>query len=43
MDRVDGHKTYARGVIRDEQGATAEAEGVFIMPAWARDSQESGE
>ena len=43
VDRVDGHKTYARGVIRDEQCATAEAEGVFIMPAWARDSQESGE
>ncbi|RRR42337.1 PaaI family thioesterase [Mycolicibacter terrae] len=30
-------KTYARGHISDAAGITVEAEGVFIMPAWARD------
>jgi len=39
VDRIDGHKTYARGIIRDAQGPTVEAEGVFITPAWARDSE----
>lgn len=39
VERVEGHKTYARGVIRDGQGPTVEADGVFIMPAWARDSE----
>ena len=38
VERVDGHKTYARGVICDTAGQTVEAEGVFIMPAWARDA-----
>lgn len=38
IDRVQGHKTYARGFISDAQGPTVEAEGVFITPAWARDS-----
>ena len=37
VDRHDNHKTYARGFISDAQGTTVEAEGVFIMPAWARD------
>lgn len=41
VDRVDGHKTYARGIISDTEGPTAEAEGVFIMPAWARETQET--
>ncbi|MGI9123170.1 MAG: PaaI family thioesterase [Mycobacterium sp.] len=39
IDRVEGHKTYARGFIGDNDGPTVEAEGVFIMPAWARDNQ----
>ena len=39
VDRVEGHKTYARGFISDGQGPTVEAEGVFIMPAWARENQ----
>jgi acyl-coenzyme A thioesterase PaaI-like protein len=38
VDRVDGIKTYARGELRDAQGVTVEAEGVFIMPAWAREA-----
>jgi hypothetical protein len=37
VDRSEGHKTYARGVISDAQGPTVEAEGLFIMPAWARE------
>lgn len=41
VDRIEGHKTYAHGFIGDAQGPTAEAEGVFVMPAWARESQEN--
>jgi len=37
VERSVNHKTYARGFISDAQGPTAEAEGVFIMPVWARD------
>jgi acyl-coenzyme A thioesterase PaaI-like protein len=37
VDRIDGHKTYARGFIRDADGRSVEAEGVFITPVWARD------
>lgn len=37
VERSENHKTYARGFISDAQGPTAEAEGVFIMPIWARD------
>lgn len=36
VERIDGHKTYARGSLSDAEGTTVEAEGVFIMPAWAR-------
>lgn len=36
IDRIDGHKTYAVGVISTADGPTVEAEGVFITPAWAR-------
>lgn len=38
IDRVEGIKTFARGEMRDADGVTAEADGVFIMPAWARDA-----
>jgi acyl-coenzyme A thioesterase PaaI-like protein len=37
VERTEGHKTYARGVISDAQGPTVEAEGLFVMPAWARE------
>lgn len=37
IDRVERHKTYARGSISDGRGPTVEAEGIFITPAWARD------
>mgnify|MGYP002737819236 CR=1 FL=1 len=36
IDRIEGHKTYARGFISDAEGPTVVAEGVFITPAWAR-------
>ncbi len=42
IDRVEGPKTYARGFISDAQGPTVEAEGIFITPAWARET-DSGE
>jgi len=36
IDRVEGFKTYAVGHIADAEGVTVEAEGVFILPKWAR-------
>lgn len=38
IDRNEGAKTYARGYLSDADGVTVEAEGVFIVPAWARDA-----
>lgn len=40
IDRNENHKTYARGFISDAQGPTVEAEGVFIMPMWAREQEQ---
>jgi acyl-coenzyme A thioesterase PaaI-like protein len=34
--RREGVKTFARGRLCDEAGVTVEADGVFILPAWAR-------
>ncbi|MGE2715971.1 PaaI family thioesterase [Mycolicibacterium litorale] len=39
IDRTDGVKTFARGVLRDADGVTVEADGIFIKPAWARDPE----
>ena len=39
MDRVEGIKTYAVGHIADAEGICVEAEGVFILPRWARGEQ----
>jgi Thioesterase superfamily len=39
IDRIDGIKTYAKGFIADAQGRTVEAEGVFILPVWAREAR----
>jgi hypothetical protein len=36
IERIDGFKTFARGYLKDAEGVTVEAEGVFIQPAWAR-------
>lgn len=38
VERIEGVKTFARGYLKDANGATVEAEGVFIRPAWARDA-----
>lgn len=35
--RTDGVKTFAVGHLADEEGVTVEAEGVFILPRWARE------
>jgi acyl-coenzyme A thioesterase PaaI-like protein len=39
IDRREGVKVFARGVISDAVGVTVEAEGVFIEPSWVRDGQ----
>lgn len=36
ITRVDGIKAFASGHVSDSAGPTAEAEGVFILPKWAR-------
>ncbi|MGV0746333.1 PaaI family thioesterase [Mycolicibacterium sp. XJ870] len=36
ITRTDGIKAFAAGHISDADGITAEAEGVFILPKWAR-------
>ena len=40
IDRVEGVKTFAVGTISDADGVTVEAEGVFILPKWAREAFE---
>jgi acyl-coenzyme A thioesterase PaaI-like protein len=40
IDRVEGIKTFAVGSISDTEGTTVEAEGVFILPRWAREAIE---
>jgi acyl-coenzyme A thioesterase PaaI-like protein len=42
IERSEGHKTWARGEICGPDGATVEAEGLFILPRWARERVESG-
>lgn len=37
IERGEGIKTWAKGQIVGPDGVTAEAEGVFILPRWARD------
>lgn len=38
IDRRDGIKTWAKGrILRPDGETTAEAEGLFILPKWARD------
>ncbi len=36
VDRAEGIKTYVVGHIADAEGVCVEAEGVFILPRWAR-------
>jgi uncharacterized protein (TIGR00369 family) len=38
IDRVEGYKTTVRGRLKDADGnPTVEAEGLFILPRWARE------
>ena len=36
IERTEGVKTFAVGHLADDEGITVEAEGVFIVPKWAR-------
>ena len=38
IERSEGIKTWARGHLRDAEGVTVEAEGLFILPRWARET-----
>jgi acyl-coenzyme A thioesterase PaaI-like protein len=37
IERTEGIKTWARGHLSDAEGITVEAEGLFILPRWARE------
>jgi hypothetical protein len=37
VDRYEGYKTIVTATISDADGVTVAAEGVFVMPRWARD------
>jgi acyl-coenzyme A thioesterase PaaI-like protein len=36
VERTEGFKSFVSGHLSDDEGITAEAEGIFITPAWAR-------
>ncbi|MCL2542168.1 MAG: PaaI family thioesterase [Nocardioidaceae bacterium] len=36
IDRSEGIKTWAKGHLIGPDGVTAEAEGIFVLPRWAR-------
>lgn len=38
IERAEEHKTWARGAIIGPDGVTVEAEGLFILPRWAREA-----
>lgn len=38
VERTDEIKSFVSGHLSDAEGITAEAEGIFIKPAWARDA-----
>lgn len=37
IERSEGIKTWAQGHLMDADGVTVEAEGLFILPRWARE------
>lgn len=43
LDRIDGVKTFTKGEVSTADGVTAEVEGVFILPKWARERAARGE
>lgn len=38
IDRSEGIKTWAKGHLMDAESVTVEAEGLFILPRWAREA-----
>lgn len=38
VDRVEGVRTHVLGTISDAEGMCVEAEGIFILPRWARET-----
>jgi hypothetical protein len=43
IERSEGIKTWARGELRGADGVTVEAEGLFILPRWAREAIANGD
>ncbi|MFC7493189.1 MULTISPECIES: PaaI family thioesterase [unclassified Nocardioides] len=43
IERSEGIKTWARGQVSDAEGVTVEAEGLFILPRWAREAMAAQE
>lgn len=41
VDRIEGVKTFVTGHLAGADGVSVEAEGVFILPRWARDAMGS--
>jgi len=39
VERTEGFKSFVSGRLSDAEGITAEAEGIFIKPAWAREAE----
>jgi acyl-coenzyme A thioesterase PaaI-like protein len=37
VERTEGIKTFVSGHLSDSEGITAEAEGIFVQPVWARE------
>jgi acyl-coenzyme A thioesterase PaaI-like protein len=37
IDRFEGWKTIVLATVSDAEGVTVEAEGIFVMPRWARE------
>jgi len=42
IDRVEGVKTFVTGHLAGPDGVCVEAEGIFILPRWARSGDGSG-
>ncbi|MFD4293389.1 PaaI family thioesterase [Rhodococcus sp. NPDC058505] len=41
FDRIEGVKAFVKGHIADADGVTVEAEGIFILPRWAREATDA--
>lgn len=41
IEKVDGVKTTVKGHLKDAEGVTVEAEGIFILPRWAREQSQA--